>query len=98
MHSPIFPVIQFASGHFSGITLIEILVALAIVGILSAVTIPAYQNYVKKARMVEGKTAVRDVASLELVSPIPVDDSVDNQAVNAWPQVTTLRPRKLPKC
>ncbi len=47
-----------------GITLLEILVALAIVGILSAVAIPAYQNYVKHARMVEGKTAVLDVGIL----------------------------------
>lgn len=36
-----------------GFTLVEILVAVAIIGILAAVGIPAYQNYVTKARVAE---------------------------------------------
>ncbi len=70
-----------------GITLIEILVALAIVGILSAVTIPAYQNYVKKARMVEGKTAVLDVASLEDAYYVDTGAYSDNLATIGYSPV-----------
>ncbi len=63
-----------------GITLIEILVALAILGILSAVAIPAYQNYIKHAKTVEGKTAVREVAMLEDTYYIDTGAYSDNLA------------------
>jgi type IV pilus assembly protein PilE len=37
----------------TGLTLIEILVALAIVGILSAVALPSYRDYVTRGRLAE---------------------------------------------
>ncbi len=48
-----------------GFTLIELLIVVAILGILASFAITGFQIYVKKAKMVEGETAVAEIKLLE---------------------------------
>ena len=46
----------------AGITLIEVMVAAAIIAILAAIAIPSYQNQTRKAGRTDGRTALAAIA------------------------------------
>lgn len=48
-----------------GFTLIEIMIVVAIIGILAAIAYPSYQDSVQKSRRTDGKSVVVDTAALQ---------------------------------
>src|SRR5690606_6125375 len=59
-----------------GFTLIELMIVVAIIGILAAIAIPAYQNYTIRAQVSEG---------MSLASGVRTSVSEQYQTTGVWP-------------
>jgi type IV pilus assembly protein PilA len=75
--------------HHSGFTLIELMIVVAIIGILAAIALPAYQDYTIRAKITEGMVAA--AAAKSHVSESYQANFVDglDAAVTSWNVNTT---------
>ena len=70
-----------------GFTLLELLITIAIVGILAAVALPLFQMYAIQARLTEVTNAMSNVAS---AVGAYYQDSINNGGAGTWPECGSI--------
>lgn len=69
-----------------GFTLIELMIVVAVVGILSAIALPSYQSYVERSRRADGRAALLRAAQwMERAASVRGQYPTEAQFNNAFP-------------
>lgn len=72
-----------------GFTLIELMIVVAIIGILAAIAIPAYQNYTKKASEASCLGEVRGIANQQFL--LMNDPEGDKSVLTEADKITAMK-------
>ena len=51
--------------HRQGFTLIELMIVVAVIGILAAIAYPSYQDYIRKTRRIDAQSVMLDIQLLQ---------------------------------
>lgn len=78
-----------------GFTLIELMIVVAIIGILAAIAIPAYQNYTKRANDASCLSEMKSFSGLYVSEKISENGNIANLATATVPHCTFTAPTDL---
>ena len=79
-----------------GFTLIEVMIAVAVVAILSAIAIPSYTDYIRRARITDGRVIVlKAVKGADLLQVLNVDEQPNGIRLQAGNALTVIASREM---